>query len=175
MGKYRLGCDVGGTFTDLLLLEEETGKTWRSKVHSTPDDQSVGVKSGIDDILSKVPSGSDVELSVVNHGTTIATNAILEQKGARVALVVTEGYRDILQTRRSQVPGGLATWIIWKKPEPLAPLEMTVEAPGRISTEGEEVYPFDAGVFEESLKSIIPHKPDAITVSLLNSFANAAQ
>ena len=175
MGRYRLGCDVGGTFTDLLLLEEETGNTWRSKVHSTPDDQSVAVKSGIDDILSKVPQDSQVELSVVNHGTTIATNAILEQKGAKVALVVTEGYRDVLQTRRSQIPGGLATWIIWKKPEPLAPLEMTIEAPGRISTDGKEIYPFDPKAFEERLKRILPYKPDAITVSLLNSFANPTQ
>ena len=175
MGRYRLGCDVGGTFTDLLLLEEDTGNTWCSKVHSTPDDQSIAVRSGIDEILSKVPEDSHVDLSVVNHGTTIATNAILEQKGAKVALVVTEGYRDVLQTRRSQVPGGLATWIIWKKPEPLAPLEMTVEAPGRISIDGKEIYKFDSDVFEERLRRVAAYKPDTITVSLLNSFANPAQ
>lgn len=79
--KYRLGVDVGGTFTDLLLLEEATGTTWRAKVPSTPDDQSIAVNHGIDQIISKVPQGSDIELHVVNHGTTIATNAILEQKG----------------------------------------------------------------------------------------------
>lgn len=104
---YRLGVDVGGTFTDLLLLEVKTGETWRAKVHTTPDDQSIGVSHGIDEVLSKLPSSADVVFQVVNHGTTIATNAILEQKGAKVALVVTEGYRDILQTRRSQVPGGM--------------------------------------------------------------------
>ena len=175
MGRYRLGCDVGGTFTDLLLLEEETGNTWRSKVHSTPHDQSIAVKYGIDEILTKIPEDSHIDLSVVNHGTTIATNAILEQKGAKVALVVTQGYRDVLQTRRSQVPGGLATWILWKKPEPLAPLEMTVEAPGRISTDGKEIYKFDPAVFEERLRRVAAYKPDAITVSLLNSFANPAQ
>ena len=106
---YRLGVDVGGTFTDLLLFQEDTGSTWRAKVPTTPKDQSVGVSNGIDQILSEIPNGADVDLHVVHHGTTIATNAILEQKGARVALVVTEGYRDILQTRRSQIPGGKAT------------------------------------------------------------------
>ena len=104
---YRLGVDVGGTFTDLLLLEVNTGETWRAKVHTTPMDQSIGVSHGIDEILSKISNSADAVLQVVNHGTTIATNAILEQKGANVALVVTEGYKDVLQTRRSQVPGGM--------------------------------------------------------------------
>ena len=103
---YRLGVDVGGTFTDLLLLEVNTGETWRTKVHTTPKDQSIGVSHGIEEILSKIPNSSDAVVQVVNHGTTIATNAILEQKGAKVALIVTEGYKDVLQTRRSQVPGG---------------------------------------------------------------------
>ena len=171
---YRLGVDVGGTFTDLLLLDEGTGETWRAKVPSTPKDQSIGVLYGVEQIMSKIPNGSDVELAVVNHGTTIATNAILEQKGAKVALVITEGYKDVLQTRRSQVPGGLASWITWKKPEPLAPLELTVEAPGRIATNGDEVHKFDPNVFIDRLRRIKRRRPDAITVSLQNSFANPA-
>ena len=125
--KYRLGVDVGGTFTDLLLLREDDGMTWRAKVSSTPSDQSIAVLRGKERILSQIEDGgADVVLHVINHGTTVATNVILEQKGARVALIVTEGFKDILQTRRSQVPGGLASWITWKKPEPLADLELTV-------------------------------------------------
>ena len=169
---YRLGVDVGGTFTDLLLLREDTGETWRAKVPSTPEDQSLAVIQGKDQILTNIPNGADVTLNVVNHGTTVATNAILEQKGAQVALVVTEGYRDILQTRRSQVPGGLASWIIWPKPEPLAPLELTVEAPGRLATDGTEVRKFDEEVFRETFQSVVKQKPDAVTISLINSFAN---
>lgn len=171
---YRLGVDVGGTFTDLLLLEEDTGETWRAKVHSTPEDQSLGVLQGKEEVLRNIPNGADVVLHVVNHGTTVATNAILEQKGAKVALVVTEGYKDILQTRRSQVPGGLASWIIWPKPEPLAPLELTVEAPGRLATDGTEVRQFEADVFEERFRPIVNQKPDAVTISFINSFANPA-
>lgn len=169
---YRLGVDVGGTFTDLLLLREETGETWRAKVPSTPEDLSLGVIQGKDHILSKIVGGADVVLHVINHGTTVATNVILEQKGARVALVVTEGYKDILQTRRSQVPGNLASWIIWPKPDPLAPLELTVEAPGRLATNGTEVRKFDEAIFEERFRPIAKEKPDAVTISLMNSFAN---
>ncbi|KAJ6494693.1 5-oxoprolinase [Mycena vitilis] len=173
-GKYRLGVDVGGTFTDVLLLLEDTGKTWQAKVASTPEDQSLGVRTGIDQILDKIPDGSTVVLDVVNHGTTVATNAILEGQGAKVALIVTEGYRDLLQTRRSQVPGGLAGWITWKKPEPLAPLEATIEAPGRMATDGTEVRPFDEVLFTQRLQSLVIQKPEAITVSLINSFSNPA-
>ncbi|KAF8207605.1 5-oxoprolinase [Mycena galopus ATCC 62051] len=167
---YRLGeirVDVGGTFTDLLLLNVKTGEKWQAKVASTPADQSLGVRTGIDQILEKIPDGASVVVQVVNHGTTVATNAILEGQGAKVALIVTEGYRDLLQTRRSQVPGGLASWITWKKPEPLAPLEATIEAPGRMATDGTEVRPFDAA-------SLVIQKPEAITVSLMNSFSNSA-
>ncbi|CAK5268563.1 unnamed protein product [Mycena citricolor] len=136
---------------------QDTGETWRAKVPSTPEDQSIGVRAGIDEVLSKIPDGANIELHVVNHGTTVATNAILEGRGAKVALILTEGYKDVLQTRRSQVPGGLAGWITWKKPEPLAPLEMTVEAPGRLPPTGQRSGRQD---------------PEAITVSLMNSFAN---
>ena len=123
---YRLGVDVGGTFTDLLLLNEATGDFWRHKTPSTPHDSSVGVMTGVNAVCEKAgvkPSDVDVFL----HGTTVATNAVLEGKGARVGLVTTEGYHQVMQIARSLVPGGLAAWIIWPKPEPLAKLEDTVE------------------------------------------------
>ena len=93
---YVLGCDVGGTFTDLLLINEKTGKTYRAKTPSTPADQSVGVMNGINRICSDAgikPS----EINELMHGTTVATNSILEGKGARVGLIVTDGYRQVLQ------------------------------------------------------------------------------
>ncbi|THV00367.1 5-oxoprolinase [Dendrothele bispora CBS 962.96] len=173
---WKLGVDVGGTFTDCILYNEETGETYRAKTPSTPQDQSIGVLNGIEEIRSKVPNGDTLKFAVLNHGTTIATNAILEGKGARVALLVTEGYKDVLQVRRSRVPGGLAGWIVWPKPEPLADLAMTIEVPGRISTTGEEVYPFDATLLASRLSALksLPNPPESITVSLINSFANAS-
>ena len=132
---YRLGVDVGGTFTDILLIDEDTGATFRAKTSSTPEDQSVGVLRGIDQACA----AAGIERTSVGdvfHGTTVATNAILEGKGARVGLVTTHGFRQVLQIARSFVPGGLAGWIIWPKPEPLAALEDTVEVRGRIASDG---------------------------------------
>ncbi len=82
---------------------------------------------------------------------------------------------DKLTNYLHRVPGGLASWITWKKPEPLAPLEMTIEAPGRIATDGEVIRKFNAELFTERLQSLVVQKPDAITVSLMNSFANTIQ
>ena len=114
---YTLGVDVGGTFTDLVILDETSGLTWHAKVRSTPEDPSIGVWQGIENIISQLPDSKSASLRTINHGTTIATNAILEQKGAKVALIVTEGYRDILQIRRSHVPGGiLHVTLFLKKP-----------------------------------------------------------
>ena len=114
---YRLGVDVGGTFTDLLLFDTASGRFWRQKTPSTPHDSSEGVLNGVRAITAE----AGVETGAIEfflHGTTVATNAMLEGKGARVGLIVTEGYRHVLQIARSYVPGGLAAWIgvIWVKP-----------------------------------------------------------
>src|ERR671921_1279309 len=135
---YRLGVDVGGTFTDVLLVDEDSGATWRAKTASTPADQAVGVLTGIERVCADAGIAMS-EVASVLHGTTVATNAILEGKGARVGLVTTRGFRQVLQIARSYVPGGLAGWIIWPKPEPLADLQDTVEVVGRIGANGEEV------------------------------------
>ena len=114
---YRLGVDVGGTFTDLLLIDEDSGGTYRAKVPSTPEDSSRAVLSGIEKVCQT--AGVDPsKITHVMHGTTAATNSILEGKGALVGLVTTEGHRQVLQIARSFVPGILAGWIIWPKPEP---------------------------------------------------------
>jgi len=168
---YRLGVDVGGTFTDLLLINDETGETYRSKVPSTPVNQALAVLGGIDRICAMAgiePSG----LSEVMHGTTVATNAVLEGKGARVGLVTTEGYGQILQVARSYVPGGLAGWIIWPKPEPLAALEDTVEVCERIGARGEVVRELDESGARDALRRLSARSVQAVTVSLINAYAN---
>ncbi|MEO6881474.1 MAG: hydantoinase/oxoprolinase family protein, partial [Mycobacteriaceae bacterium] len=110
----------------------------------------------------------------VLHGTTVATNAILEGKGAVVGLVTTKGFRQVLQIGRSFVPGGLAGWIIWPKPEPLAALENTVEVPGRMASDGTEVTPLDLDAVREALEYLRDNGIEALAVSLINSFANDA-
>ena len=169
--RYRLGVDVGGTFTDLLLFDNQTGNFWRHKTPSTPHDSSEGILDGVTAITSE--AGVDPgEIEFFLHGTTVATNAVLEGKGARVGLVTTEGYRDIMQIARSFVPGGLAAWIIWPKPQPLAALEDTVTVKGRMDADGKEVRPLDEGEIRAKLGQLRDSGVEAITVSLINAYTN---
>ncbi|MEY3986628.1 MAG: hypothetical protein RLZ59_2073 [Pseudomonadota bacterium] len=170
---YRLGVDVGGTFTDLLLFNTETGAFWRHKTPSTPHDSSEGILNGVTAICAQAGIKAG-EIDYFLHGTTVATNAVLEGKGAKVGLVTTEGYRDILQIARSFVPGGLAAWIIWPKPQPLAALEDTVTVKGRISAEGEELRPLDEADVRAQLGILKQNGVKAVTVSLINAYTNGA-
>ncbi|MEG9247128.1 hydantoinase/oxoprolinase family protein [Arthrobacter sp. Soc17.1.1.1] len=168
---FRLGVDVGGTFTDILLINEATGETHRYKTASTPEDQSIGVLHGIEQACraAGVPMS---EVTEVLHGTTVATNAILEHKGARVGLVTTKGFRQVLQIARSFVPGGLAGWIIWPKPEPLADLEDTVEVAERVTTSGEVRIALDDDDVRTQLRRLRKRGIEALSISLINSYAN---
>ncbi len=168
---YRLGVDVGGTFTDVLLVEESTGATWRAKTASTPSDQAVGVLNGIARVCDEAGIAL-ADVAQVLHGTTVATNAILEGKGATVGLVTTKGFRQVLQIARSYVPGGLAGWIIWPKPEPLAALENTVEVDERIASDGTVIRPLDEADVRAQLGKLTGVQ--ALAVSLINSFADPA-
>jgi N-methylhydantoinase A len=170
---YRLGVDVGGTFTDLLLFHEDSGRFWRHKTPSTPADSSLGVMVGVGDICE----AADIAPAAVNvflHGTTVATNAVLQGNGARVGLVTTTGYRQVLQIARSLVPGGLAAWIVWPKPEPMAKLEDTVEVGGRIAADGTEVRPLDEAEVRRALEALRDRNVEAITISLMNAYVNGA-
>src|SRR5210317_1818409 len=110
---YTLGVDVGGTFTDIFLVDEKDGKIHTAKVPSTPDDSSIGVLNGIEKVCTT--SGiSPNEIEHVMHGTTVATNTVLTGTGAKVGLVTTEGFRQVLQIARSFVPGGLGGWVIYQ-------------------------------------------------------------
>ena len=172
-GLYRLGVDVGGTFTDLLLFDESDGRSWRAKVPSTPHDPSEAVISG----TRRICADAGIPESAIRyflHGTTVATNAVLEGKGAVVGLVVTDGYRQVMQIARSLVPGGLAAWIIWPKPEPMAKLENTVEITGRMNAQGEEIHPLDEANIRAQLEVLKARGVEAITVCLMNSYLNGA-
>ena len=140
---YRLGVDVGGTFTDVLLVDADSGRTWRAKTASTPQDQSVGVLVGIEKVCADGRNRARARSPMCCTAPPSGTNAILEGKGAKVGLVTTQGFRQVLQIARSFVPGGLAGWIIWPKPEPLAALENTIEVPERIASDGTVITPLD--------------------------------
>jgi N-methylhydantoinase A len=169
---YRLGVDVGGTFTDLLLVDEKSGETFMAKVPSTPDDSSIGVLNGIERICEE--SGIDPhDVTKVMHGTTVATNAVLTRKGASVGLITTKGYRQVLQVARSFCPGGLGGWVTYVKAPLMAPLELTIEADERMDAEGNVVTPLDRNALEEALDKI-KGRVEALTICLLNSYVNGA-
>ncbi|KAF3012402.1 hypothetical protein E8E14_010068 [Neopestalotiopsis sp. 37M] len=172
-GDYRLGVDVGGTFTDVCVITPD-GETVRAKTPSTPQDQSVGVKDGITKVrkLLKSKYDWDGEFSFIHHGSTVATNAILESKGVKAGLIVTAGFKEVLTNRRCQIPGGLGGWISYIPPEPVVPLERTVQCTGRIDPSGRVVIPFDEEALRRDLADLKRQAPEAITISLLNSYVN---
>jgi N-methylhydantoinase A len=171
---YRLGVDVGGTFTDLLLINEQTGETHSAKVPSTPQDPSVGVLNGIDRLSAE--SGVDLpSIGRVMHGTTIATNAVLTGKGSKVGLVTTKGYKQVLQVARSFCPGGLGGWVSFVKKPLLAPLELTIEADERIAADGSVVRGLDEPAFRQALKTLhAKGEVEALTICFINSYLNSA-
>ena len=166
-----MGADVGGTFTDILLIEEASGRSFTAKVPSTPQDSSIGVLNGIERVCDQA-GVSLSDISHVMHGTTVATNTVLTASGARVGLVTTKGYKQVLQIARSYVPGGLGGWVIFNKSEPLAPLELTIEADERIGAKGEIVQPLDEETLKQSLTALSERGIEALTVSLMNAYAN---
>ena len=170
---YRLGVDVGGTFTDLFLVNEVSGEVFTAKVPSTPADQSIGVLNGIARVCEKAGVRPEA-IDHVMHGTTVATNTVLTGTGARCGLVTTRGYRQVLQIARSFVPGGLGGWVIYNKSLPMAPLQCTIEAHERVAASGEVVERLDETRLRADLAGLRRLGIEALTVSLINSFANAA-
>lgn len=166
---YRLGVDVGGTFTDLFLVNDEDGTQHRVKTPSTPSDPSQGVLNGVARIC-ETAGITPGDLGNIMHGTTVATNAVLEGKGSRVGLITTQGFQQILHLARSQTPGPLAGWIIMQKPEPPATLADTREAVERMGPRGETVVPVDEKQVEGVVKDLVESGVESLTVGLINSY-----
>ncbi len=169
---YRLGVDVGGTFTDFLLINEETGETHTAKVPSTPEDSSIGVLNGVARICDE--SGIDPKnIARVMHGTTVATNAVLTGKGAKVGLVTTRGYEQTLQVARSFCPGGLGGWVSFVKKPLLAPLELTIGADERIGAKGDVIRDLDEDKLRNDLVKLRARgEVEALTICFVNAYLN---
>ncbi len=171
---YRLGVDVGGTFTDLLLVNEESGETFTAKVPSTPEDSSIGVLNGIARICDE--SGIAAEnINRVMHGTTVATNAVLTGRGAKVGLVTTRGYKFVLQIARSFCPGGLGGWVSYVKKPLLAPLELTLEADERVAADGAVIRELDEAALRQDLEVLHARgEVESLTICFVNAYINGA-
>ena len=169
---HRLGVDVGGTFTDLLLVHDESGAMHRVKTPSTPGDPSEGVLVGVRRISDE--AGTAVaDIRNILHGTTVATNAVLESKGARVGLLTTVGFKQILHLARSQTPGPLAGWIIMIKPDPPASLADTREIVERMDARGNTVTPVDVKQAEEAIRDLVESGVETLTIGFINSYISS--
>ena len=167
-----VGVDTGGTFTDVTMLDPVTGRVWTAKTPSTPDDPSRGFGDGISQVLS-LSGASGTEIARVLHGTTVATNLILEGKGARTALITTTGFKYVLEIGRQEVPRS-ASLFAWVKPKRPVPPERIFEVGGRIGPDGKEIEPLDEAAVHAAVRAIKALDVASIAVVLLHSYANPA-
>lgn len=158
------GIDIGGTFTDLVLVDLPTGQVRVEKVSTTPSDPSIGLIR----TLERAHAGSDIELIV--HGTTVATNAILERKGARCGLLATQGFRDVLELRRRDRPHAYGLTGTY---EPLVPRDLRLEIPERISAEGGVLKKIDEEEVGRAAEQLLHAGVEVIIIAFLNSYANS--
>ena len=164
----RIGIDIGGTFTDLVFLNPE-GKVLRAKVLSTPDDYSQGIANALESAIES--DGLKIEdIKQLMHGTTVATNALLEGKGAKVALITTHGFRDVLEIRRLRMP--VLYDIRWRKPPALVPRRLRFEVSERIDNLGRVERAIDEVEAREVVQRVLDSGPEAIAICFINSYAN---
>jgi N-methylhydantoinase A len=169
--KLRLGVDVGGTFTDLFLHDPASGRFWIAKTPSTPEDQSVGVLTGIRDVCEQAGAATS-DLETILHGTTVATNAVLEGKGARVGLLVTEGWAHLLHLAESWTPGPLFGFFSYLKPDPLVEFENVREIRERVDAQGEVLVKLDEEAVQVAARELAGQGVESLTITFLNSYAN---
>jgi N-methylhydantoinase A len=169
MARWRIGVDVGGTFTDVAVLNADTGDVLVDKVPTTPANPALGIIVGLDRRLSE-----GVEPAAITsflHGTTITTNALLEMKGVPVGLLLTAGLRGIAEVQ-SGLRDGPLTDLMYERPRPLAPPELTFEIPGRIGARGEVVQSLDESAVREAARVLRARGIRSIAVCYLFGYAN---
>ncbi|HUD89239.1 MAG TPA: hydantoinase/oxoprolinase family protein [Xanthobacteraceae bacterium] len=169
--KLRVGIDTGGTFTDIVCVDAASGAMRVTKVASTPSNPAIGLVRGVKAILGDAALD---DLAGLAHGTTVATNALLQGEIAGLGLIVTEGFRHILEIARQAVPEGYGNSYFWVKPARIVPLRHVREVGGRLNFLGEELRPLDEGSIRAAARYFREQGITTIGVCLLHSYANAA-
>ena len=169
MSRYRLGVDIGGTFTDASLIDETTGEVWSAKVPSTPADPSAGFMTGAERALGAAGARA-AGVRYVVHGTTVATNAIIEGRVARSAFVTTEGFRDMLEIARQVRP--TLYDVHFEKPPPLIPRRLCFEVSERLDALGEVLKPLDERAVLALAAELNTRQVESVAVCLLHSYLN---
>jgi N-methylhydantoinase A len=170
--RFRVGIDIGGTFTDGTLVDSITGEVTTSKVLSTPSNPASGFISAVEKLLKTHGNIDPAEIEHVVHATTVATNAIIEGKTAATAFITTEGFRDMLEIAR-QIRPSLYD-LQFEKPQPLVPRQLCYEVPERLNAQGEVITPLDESVVEQVVEKIAATGVEAVAVCLLHSYRNPA-
>lgn len=172
MKRYRLAVDTGGTFSDFVLYDEQTGELHVTKLPSTPENPGDAVLGGMDELSVMLGIGAD-ELTGFVHGTTVATNALLENKGARTGLLITEGFRGVYEVREQTRSYGTELFdLLFEKPPMLVPQSRTFEIRERIDAHGSVDVALDPDSVERAIDGLECAGVDAVAVCLLFSFAN---
>ena len=171
--KLRIGIDTGGTFTDIVCVDDGSGAMRVTKVASTPANPAVALVRGVRAILGEWGAGVD-DLAVLAHGTTVATNALLQGEIAGLGLIVTDGFRHILEIARQAVPEGYGNSYFWVKPERIVPLRYVREVGGRLNFLGEELRPLDEASVRAAARFFREAGITAIGICLIHSYANPA-
>ena len=168
---YRLSVDVGGTFTDIVLFDEEKRQIYTTKVSSTPQDQSIGLIEGIQKICAQYGIRySDINYFI--HGTTVATNALLERKGAKAALITTAGFRDVFEIGRQRRPSLYDFWA--KRPKPPIPRNLIFEVTERIVADGSERTELDREQAKNIAEKIRDLGIESVAICFLHSYKNGS-
>lgn len=167
--KYRLGCDIGGTFTDFVLVNDDTGEFQINKCLTTPGDPSEAVEAGIREMLETTP-GFMPRIEEIIHGTTLVINAIIERKGARTGLITTRGFRDVLELGRELRYD--AYDIFAEYPLPLVPRSLRLEVSERIASDGRVIMELDGAEVQKVLSELTEKGIESLAVCLINAYEN---
>jgi N-methylhydantoinase A len=166
---YRLGCDIGGTFTDFVLVNDHTGEFTINKCLTTPGDPSDAVEQGIRELLERTP-GFMPKIEEIIHGTTLVINAIIERKGAKTGLITTRGFRDVLELGRELRYD--AYDIFAEYPLPLVPRSLRYEVSERITVDGRVIKTLDEPEVHQVLAALLEQGIESLAVCLMNSYEN---
>src|SRR5712691_7887280 len=170
MNTFRAGVDIGGTFTDIVLLGDR-GERHTKKVSSTVDDYARAIVDGLAALFAEIGAEASGIVELL-HGTTIASNAILEHKGARTGLITTKGFRDVLEIRNLRMPRLYD--MSWTKPPPLVERRLRTEVDERVNAQGGIDRPLDEDSVERAVRFLVGEEVEAIAICLLHSYLNPA-
>ncbi|MDQ3053943.1 MAG: hydantoinase/oxoprolinase family protein [Actinomycetota bacterium] len=169
--RVRVGIDTGGTFTDVVAVDEDSGELITTKTPSTPADPAEGFLTGIDKVLGMLGVGGEA-LTAVSHGTTVATNKLLEGKVENLGFITTEGYRHLLEIARQSVPDGYGNSYVWVKPPRIVPADRVKTVRGRLAVDGSEIRPFEHGDAVRVARFFRDRGITTVGVCFLHSYAD---